>query len=275
MVKEFSDFCFSGKTGEKKIVKSQFGYHYIEILDQKNFEPAYKVAYISHKIETSPETDQAAGGLANLFAGQSRDQKAFDQNAQKQNLQKLLAPDIQPAEEMIPGLGANRSLVRWMYDGSTSIGDVSEPYTVGDKYIVAVLTEINKEGTMTPAKARPRVEPILRNQKKADIIIKKLGSPATLEAAAAASGQTVQRADSLLFSSPYIPNAGQENKVIGSAFNKALAGKTDFTGYSGQRRRIRDQGRRSERKIQPECRPGATTFCPGATAKIPHQLRTR
>jgi peptidyl-prolyl cis-trans isomerase D len=60
MVKEFSDFAFNHKVGDKGIVKSQFGYHYIEVLDQKSFEPAYKVAYLSRKIETSPETDQAA-----------------------------------------------------------------------------------------------------------------------------------------------------------------------------------------------------------------------
>ena len=223
MVKEFADFCFNGKKGEKKVVKSQFGYHYIEILDQKNFEPSYKVAYLSKKIETSPETDQAASGLANQFAGNSRDQKSFDADVQKDNLRKLLAPDIQPTEYNIPGLGSNRQLVRWVYDAD--LGNVSEPYAIGDKYIVALVTEINKEGTMSAAKARAQVEPILRNRKKAGIIIKKLGAPATLEAAASAGGQQIQRADSLLFSSPYIPNAGQEAKVIGSAFNKALLGK--------------------------------------------------
>lgn len=223
MVKEFSDFGFSGKTGDKKILKTQFGYHYVEILDQKNFEPAYKIAYLSRKIETSPETDQTASGLANQFAGESRNQKAFDANQQKGNLQKLLAPDIQPNEIAIPGLGPNRQLIKWVYE--SNLGDVSEPFIIGDKYIVAMLSEINKPGTMTPAKARSKVEPILRNQKKAEIIIKKLGTPATLDAAAASSGQTIQRADSLLFSSPYIPNAGQESKVIGSAFNKQLAGK--------------------------------------------------
>ena len=223
MVKEFSDFAFNGKTGEKKIVKSQFGYHYIEILDQKNFEPAYKVAYLSRKIETSTETDQAASGLASQFAGESRDAKAFDANIQKDHLQKLLAPDIQPAEFAVPGMGPNRQLVRWIYDAE--LGNVSEPFTVGDKYVVAELTEINKAGTMPAAKARNLVEPILRNKKKAELIIKKLGTPATLEAASAASGQPVQRADSLLFSSSSIPNAGQEGKVIGSALNKQLAGK--------------------------------------------------
>ena len=76
MVKEFDDFTFNGKKGEMKIVKTQFGYHLIEILDQKNFEPAYKVAYFSRRIEPSQETDQNASGLASQFAGENRD-KAF------------------------------------------------------------------------------------------------------------------------------------------------------------------------------------------------------
>lgn len=223
MVKEFADFCFSGKTGEKKIVKSQFGYHYIEIVDQKNFEPAYKIAYLSRKIETSPETDQAASGLANQFAAQSRDAKAFDDNVEKNHLQKLLAPDVSPAEYTIPGLGPNRQLVKWIYDAE--LGNVSEPFAVGDKYAVALLTEINKEGTMSVAKARNQIEPILRNKKKAEQIMKKLGNPASLEAVASASSVQVQHTDSLRFSSPYIPNAGQEPKIIGAAFDKQLVGK--------------------------------------------------
>jgi peptidyl-prolyl cis-trans isomerase D len=223
MVKEFSDFCFSGKKGETKIVKSQFGYHYIEILDQKNFEPAYKIAYLSRKIETSPETDQAASGLASQFAGESRDAKAFDDNVQKEHLQKMIAPDVTPAAFAIPGVGPNRQLVRWIYDAD--LGNVSEPFSVGDKYVVALLTEINKEGLMTPAKARNVVEPILRNRKKADQIMKKLGTPASLDAVASASGQPVAHADSVLFSNAFIANIGQEPKVIGASFDKQLAGK--------------------------------------------------
>jgi len=232
MVKEFADFCFNGRKGETGVVKSQFGYHYIEILDQKNFEPAYKIAYLSRKIETSPETDQAASGLANQFAAESRDAKAFDQNLDKNHLQKLLAPDITPAEFSIPGLGTKRELVKWVY--TANLGEVSEPYPVDDKYVVAVVTEINKEGTMAPAKARSVIEPILRNQKKAEQIIKKLGSPASLDAVASASAQQVQTADSVKFSSPYLPNGtGQEPKVIGVAFDKQLAGKPISPAISG------------------------------------------
>ena len=223
MVKNFNDFCFEGHTGEKKVVKTEIGYHYIEIMDQKIIEPNYKVAYLTKRIEASPETDQRVSGLANQFAGENRDARAFDQAIQKNGYQKLLAPDIQPSEFSIPGLGPNRSLVRWIYDGK--VGDISEPFPIGDKYIVAEITEINAEGLMSTAKARPRVEAVLRNKKKGEAIIKKLGTPASLDAAAAAGGQTVQKADSVLFSSPTLPYAGLEPKVVGASFDKSLAGK--------------------------------------------------
>ncbi len=229
MVPEFAGFAFNGKKGDKKIVKSQYGYHYIEILDQKNFEPAYKIAYLSRKIEQSPETDQAASGLASQFAGESRDAKAFDDNVQKYHLQKQLAPDITPAEFTVPGLGPNRQLVRWVYE--SDLGKVSDPYGIGDKYVVAVVTEINKEGVMTAAKGRNQIEPILRNKKKAEQIIKKEGSPASLDAAATASGQPIQHADSVLFASAR--NMGQEQKIVGASFDKQLVGKPVSPAIAG------------------------------------------
>ena len=224
MVPEFANFCFNGKKGDKGIVKSAYGYHYIEVLDQKNFEPHYKIAQLSRKIETSPETDQAASGLSSQFAGQSRNAQAFDANAEKQHLQKQFAPDIPPTASSVPGLGVSRQLVRWAYEAD--LGDVSQPYSVGDKYVVAVVTEINKEGTMSAAKARGQVEPILRNKKKAEQIMKKEGSPASLDAAAAAAGQTIQHADSVFFAASFINRlSGQEPKVVGTAFDKQLVGK--------------------------------------------------
>jgi peptidyl-prolyl cis-trans isomerase D len=231
MVKEFNDFSFDGKKGDKKIVKTQFGYHYIEIIDQKSFEPAYKVEYLAKKIETSPETDQNASGLANQFAGESRDRKSFDANIQKRNLKKLLVPEVSPTEYSIQGLGANRQLVRWIYDAE--LGDVSEPFTVGDKYVVVAVTEINHKGTMSVSKARSTVEPILRNKKKADQIIKKIASANSLQATASATGQNIQKADSLGFMSPFIPNVGQEAKVVGAAFDKQLQGKQSSPPIAG------------------------------------------
>jgi peptidyl-prolyl cis-trans isomerase D len=124
-------------------------------------------------------------------------------------------------------------MVKWLYDDKTGVGDVSVPFTIADKYVVALVTEINHEGTMSPAKARPTVEPILRNKKKSEEIIKKIGAAGTLDAVAKATNEPIQKADSISFSSPFIPNVGQEPKVIGSSFNKQLIGKPASAPIAG------------------------------------------
>ncbi|MCG7856883.1 SurA N-terminal domain-containing protein [Flavihumibacter sediminis] len=223
LAREFAEAIFYGNTGDKKVVKTEFGYHYIEILNQKNFEPAYKVAYLSRSILPSVETENTASGAANQFAGESRTAKAFEESVTKSKLTKMSATDIKPNDMMVAGLGSSRQLVRWVNEAG--VGEVSEPFNIDDKYVVAMVTEINEEGLMSVAKARPQVEFILRNKKKAEVITKKIGSVASLDAVATATQQMVMRSDSVRFSSPFIPNVGQEPKVIGAAFNKANQAK--------------------------------------------------
>lgn len=234
LAKEFSETIFYGSAGDKRVVKTDFGYHYIEVMSQKNFEQAYKLAYLSKQINASEGTQNAASGAANQFAGESRSAKAFEDNVVKRKYLKLPANDVKPVDNMIAGVGANRQLVQWIY--SADRGDVSEPYDMGDKYVVATVTEINKEGTMSAAKARPQVEFIVRNEKKAQQLMKKMSEPAgTLEAVAKAYGNPIMRADSLGFGSPVIPNVGQEPKVTGAAFCKEWKGKVSpaIAGSSG------------------------------------------
>jgi peptidyl-prolyl cis-trans isomerase D len=238
LVKPFYDVVFYKPVGTKEIVKAEsndyVGYHYIEVLSQKNFETAYKVAYLSKPILPSQETQDKASGLANQFAAESRSATAFDETARKRNYNKLLAADIKPLDAEIPGLGNSRQLVRWIYEADK--GDVSEAFNnVGDKSIVVMVTEINKEGSMSPAKARPMIEFIVRNQKKAAQIKKSIGTATTLDAVATATKMPVLRADSITFQTPFFPNAGQEPKVGGYAFNAANKGKvsTPVAGTGG------------------------------------------
>jgi peptidyl-prolyl cis-trans isomerase D len=227
MVKEFNDFSFEGKKGEKKIVKTVFGYHLIEILDQKNFQPHYKIAYFAKNIVASDETDRTALSEASKFASESRDMYAFDDNFEKtlkkQGYQKLVATNIKPNDNTIEGIsafGLSRQLVREIYKADG--GDVLQQQRVGDKYIVATVTGIYKEGTMSVAEARKTIEPLLKNKKKAEQIKQKIGKISTLEAAAIATGDPVRTIDSLRFTGGQL---GFEPKVIGAAFNGANKGK--------------------------------------------------
>ena len=228
MVPSFNDFIFGKPVGSKGVVKTEYGYHYIEILSQKGSSLAYKIAYLALPIEASQETDNNASNAANLFAGDSRDQKSFDANAEKlakeKGINKLVATNIAPNAFQVPGIGVSRSFVKNIYDAKA--GKVIEPERVGDNYVVAIVTEINEEGTQSASKARMLVEPLLKNKKKAEAIAKKIGNITTLEAAATAlGGKTIETADSVRMSGTQASIIANEAKVIGAAFNPANRGK--------------------------------------------------
>ncbi|MCF3110476.1 SurA N-terminal domain-containing protein [Niabella sp. CC-SYL272] len=223
MMPTFNDYIFTHPVGSRGIVKTDYGYHIVEVLATKGSATGYKIAYVTKPIEASQETDNAASSAATHFAAQATNQKAFNAAAEKlqqeKGIMKSVAADIPPTGAMIQGLGASRSFVKNIY--KAGLGDVIQPERVGDYYVVGLVTEINKEGTMSPAKARMMVEPLLVNQKKAKIITDKIGKISTLEAAASSLKQQVETADSLRFNGQSPSAVGFEPKVIGAAFNKA------------------------------------------------------
>jgi peptidyl-prolyl cis-trans isomerase D len=223
MVGAFNDFSFDKPKGTKDVVKSEFGYHYTEVLDQKNFAPAYKIAYLSKALVASNETVTAASTAAASFVANAKSKKDFEQNALKNNLQILNGVDIKKNDFTITGLGKSRETVRWVYDNK--VGAVSEPTEIGDAYIVAMITSIGEKGTMGVAEAKPLVEGLVRNELKAKQIIESKFKGSTLEDFVKSSGFPAQRVDSLSFASPFVPGLGAEPKVVGAAFNKSLIGK--------------------------------------------------
>ncbi len=228
MVPPFNDFIFQNPTGSKGIVKTDFGYHYIEILTQKGTDNAYKIAQLSREISASPETDQNAQNDALKFAGDSRDQKSFDATFDKEwgpkGYKKAIATDIKPNASFVSPIGTSRVFVRNIYDAKR--GQVLRPERVGEDYVVAVVTEVFEEGTQSVGVARQKVEPALRNKKKAEMLKKKIGTITTLEAAATAlGGKPIEAFDSLRVSSRTTPKLGYEPRVLGAIFNPANKGK--------------------------------------------------
>jgi peptidyl-prolyl cis-trans isomerase D len=222
MVGPFNDFSFDNSVGSKGVVKTDFGYHYIEVLKQTPRSPAYKIAYLSKVILPSSETIGVASAAAAAFASASKDIKSFNQEAVKLNKQTFPATGIKSMDYEIPGLGESRTLVRWVYEND--LNAVSEPTEIGDSYYVAIITGEEKAGLASVASAKPQVEGILRDQKKA-IQIKQNFKGATMEAIAASAKTIIQPADSINFNYSLIPGIGNEPKLVGAAFNKAFLNK--------------------------------------------------
>jgi peptidyl-prolyl cis-trans isomerase D len=226
MVAPFNDFIFLNPVGSKGVVKTEFGYHYIEVLSQKGGSPAYKIAYLPTEIVASQETDNTALNKANQFAGDSRDQKSFDETFEKtlkpQGIVKGLGMNIGPNDPQVQGL-VSRTFVKNIY--AAKKGEVLKPERIGNDYVVAVVTEVLSEGTKSVASARLSIEPLLRNQKKAEVLKKKIGKVTTLEAAAAVLGKPIETIDSIRMSLKTTSALGYEPKVTGAAFNLSNKGK--------------------------------------------------
>ena len=229
MVAPFNDFIFLNPVGTKGIVKTEFGYHYIEVLSQKGSGPAYKVAYLPKEIVASQETDNKAQNDANMFAADCKDIKSFDEVFEKtlkpKGYVKGIATNITRIGAEIRGVGYSRNFVRSIYDAKG--GEVLKPERIDNNYVVAVVTEVFNKGTQSANIARNAVEPLLRNKKKAELLKQKIGQVTTLEAAAQKLNNIpVEAVDSLRMSSRNInAKLGYEPRVVGAAFNPANKGK--------------------------------------------------
>ncbi len=232
LAKEFADFVFYNPVGSKRVIKTDFGYHYIEVMEQKKFEPAFKVAYMAKPVEASDETINDASTAATQFASESRDLKSFDATVRKKGLSPRIA-EVKTTDYTIVGIGSSRRLIKWAFENK--VGTVSEPESIGDKFVVAAITEDKPEGLPSAKTIRPQIENIVRNYKKAGLIIAKIGNNRDLNAIATSFNTTVSRADSIYFNSPFIPSIGTEAKVTGSAFNPKLKGAVSepIAGNSG------------------------------------------
>ncbi|MEI8111426.1 MAG: peptidylprolyl isomerase [Chitinophagia bacterium] len=224
MVVSFNDFAFDKPVGTRGVVKSEFGYHFMEVLGQKNPNPAYKIAYLAKPILAGSETEAAAATAAAQFIAGAKNAKQFSEQATKSNKQLLGVSEIKQNDYNVGTLGQSRTLVRWIYQNN--VGDISEPTVIGDQVIVAMINGIFKKGTMSVAEARPLVENIVRNEKKAASIVTTKFKGSTLAEFANSTGSPIQKADSLSFTAPFISGIGSEPKVVGAAFNKSLVGKT-------------------------------------------------
>jgi peptidyl-prolyl cis-trans isomerase D len=218
LAKEFGDFIFYKPTGSREVVKTSFGYHIIEVLNQKDFQESFKMAYLAKKILASPETDNTASSAATNFAGTSRDLKSFEQNVTKLKYTKLIADNVKEMDYSIAGM-PSRQMVKWAFENK--VGSVSEPFDLRDRYVVVAVTGALQEGLQPASVARVMVEPILRNRKKAAELKKKIGTPSSLQQASSVAGVQIMTADSIQFATPYVPEIGNEPKVIGAAFNKS------------------------------------------------------
>ena len=213
---EFKAYSFENPKRSLGVVKTNFGYHIIEILDQGKKQEAFKIATIVQDIEPSTKTIDA------VFTNKSKFEIAvadadFNQVAKENNYTTSPVSSIKELDETIPGLGLQRAIVRWSFEDGVEVGDFKSFSVSGGGFVVAKITAVNEAGLMSIEKASVTALPEIRKEKKAALIRARI-SATTLEAIASDEGQTVKTALAINMKNPTLSGSGREPKVIGTVF---------------------------------------------------------
>ena len=213
---EFKAYSFENPKGSLGVVRTDFGYHIIEVLDQGKKQDAYKVATIAQEIEPSVET------IDDVFKNKSKFEIAvadadFEAVAKENNYEVRNVSSVKELDENIPGIGAQRAIVRWAFEDGVDEGDFKSFSTSGGGFVVVKLTGINKKGLMSVESGSITALPEIRKEKKAELIKERI-SATTLDDIASAESQNVRTAVAVNMKNPTLSGAGREPLVIGTAF---------------------------------------------------------
>jgi len=222
MVPAFDSFTIDNKPGTVGVVETDFGFHVVGVVDQKNMQRAIKLATVKNEVELSEKT------LSDTFSEASKFEVA-SQKGDFAEMAKAAGIDLRPVNKIgeldsnIPGVGNNRTIINWAFNEETNVSAIKR-FSIPDGYVIAQLTRKDPKGLLSVAEASVTVTPILRNEKKAKKIRETI-TGTTLEEIAASQNVTVQTATAVTMSAPTIPGAGAEIEVVGAAFGKN-AGET-------------------------------------------------
>lgn len=222
MVSEFNDFCFNAKKNEIGLIETQYGYHIVQVTDVSEKTKKVQLAVLQRDILASETTRQGVFAQATAFAGQNATYELFNNAVTEQHLSKRNANNLLRNERNIAGLTQPREMIRWAY--KANLGDVSEVFEFGDKYVVAVVSAVREEGIAPLQQIAGEIRARVQREKKIAVLNKQMAEAmegaTTLDEIAAKLGTHVENAN-VSFTSYTLPNAGFEPEVLGTACGAA------------------------------------------------------
>ena len=211
MVPEFRDFTFEGKTGDLGVVKSQFGFHIIEVEGQKNMQTVYKLATFSRTIEASEKTENEIFEKAETFISNLTDTKDLVKLAKDRGVIVQPVMFMKPLDERVSTLGNQREIVKWLFDDSTKEKDVKR-FDIDNGYAIVELTKKNKRGLIL-GNSKSTIRSKLINEKKFEIIKNKM-SGSTLEEIGKDLGREINSSKAVSIGSPVLPKVGKAPELV-------------------------------------------------------------
>jgi peptidyl-prolyl cis-trans isomerase D len=231
MVKEFSDFVASQPIGKIGVVKTDFGFHIIEVLDRSTDKLPLLVS-VSQPFKASEATisskeSEVTQILYKLDRKISKEQdplkkvSLFDTivTQAKKFPRPIQIEDNSPKVYGFTTSIASDKILELAYGPNVEVGTLtSYPIKDKDKYIIAMVSSIKEEGEPKFEDVKAQMEKDLIDDKKAKRLINQMAKIKSLEKLAKARNTAVMTAD-VTFGTPQINNAGYEPEIIGALFS--------------------------------------------------------
>ena len=219
MAKPFENFCFFKKNGSMGVVPTQFGWHVIQVTNQKGSNDVYKIGQIIREILPSEATIQDLYNQASGYAAEAQTAEDYRVLASEKGFFLRPARNLGRFEEVVSGLGTARRVVRWAWDEDREEGNIGLLENDGKGYVVVVLTDKLNEGTASFELVQAQCLEAAKKDAKKAVITERLenvlSEASTIEAVAAATGKEV-RTLSFRISQFNIAGVGNEAAVVGT-----------------------------------------------------------
>lgn len=220
MVKPFENAVFNGKKGDITVVETMFGFHLMEVLDVGKTSKKVQIATIDLTINPSTKTKQEYSDKASDFAIKYNTADLFKKGVEELQLNIRTVDPLKESDKQIPGLESPKEMIRWAFNNDK--GTVcTDPFSFGNKYVVALISDVREKGIATLEQKRTEVEIGAKMEKKAAMITeefnKALAGCASLEVFAGKISLNIESIDKTNLGATYVPSVGKEDNLLGTA----------------------------------------------------------
>jgi parvulin-like peptidyl-prolyl isomerase len=238
MVKEFGGFCANNPVGKIAVVKTDFGFHIIEIMEKGNSKFPV-LTTIERTFGASEETasnkdDEINNLLYKLDQKISKIEdpikkiNQFDTIVRKANyfVRPLVFEDNGPKVYGLTSETAEDKVLELAYGEDVTVGTlISYPIKDKNKYVIAIVTSIKEVGEPLYEQVRDQMEKEILIEKKAKRLMNKMSKTKNM-AVLARNGKTIVSDAQIIFGNPSIGNSGFEPEIVGALFSAIKDGQT-------------------------------------------------
>jgi peptidyl-prolyl cis-trans isomerase D len=237
MVKEFGEFCATQPIGTIGVVKTQFGFHIIEVMERES-STFPVLASVALNFKSSQETldskeneaytllenfDAKLNAVADLYQRSN----LFDTLAkQKKYFSRLIQiTDNKPAIQGFATTFIQDKILKFAYDSEAKAGTLmGTPIKDKEKYIIVYLSAIKKKGVPNFDDVKADMKKDIIEEKKFQRVSNQLSVDKTLEDMARRASVQIIKAE-VNFKNPQIPNLSFEPDVVGAIFSGVKDGQ--------------------------------------------------